>query len=394
MKADIRRGLALIVLLSMAGCAIAPEPVATAPPPPVEPAPPPAKSAPPAKMSPRPPADATSPSSGTQEPYVKVEVLYGTDRQRTGESSPARKYGGRRGQLEYGVAQVSIPSSHRRGELEEPVWWLGEFREDPARHVVLLSADTLSAGEFALRIRERTTPEGKRDVLVFIHGFNVSFEEAVRRTAQIAHDIPFPGTPVSYSWPSTASIGPVGYRTDEGNVKWTEPNLRAFLTRIKASVADDVRVHLLAHSMGNRALSEVLRSMSGDADAAPFSQVILAAPDIDRQTFEEQIAPAVVRMASRTTLYASSTDRALKLSAEISSYPRAGQSDPPLVFVHGLDTIDATGIDTGLLGHSYIGSKPIVLTDLFNLLRFGMTPADRKLRPVAPPDVRYWQFAP
>lgn len=329
---------------------------------------------------------------GEQANFTRVEVFYGTDRSSSGSTEPAKRYGTGRGDLEYGIAQVSIPHTHKRGELEDPIWWLGEFKADPSKHVALLDAQPVPLSTFQGELRSRVAVPGKGNILVFIHGFNCSFEDAVRRTAQIAHDIPFPGVPVTYSWPSVASAGPIAYHTDEGNVKWTEAHLQAFLTNLKAAVGDGARIHLLAHSMGNRAMSEVLKSMARDDTARPFSQVVLAAPDIDKETFQQQIAPAVVRVATRTTLYASSQDRALMISEVISSYPRAGQSSPPLVFVSGLDTIDATGMDTGVLGHSYIGSKPLVLTDLYYLLRHNMTPAERNLLPQPPTGARYWQF--
>lgn len=325
--------------------------------------------------------------------YVEVEVFYATDRARSGRPAPKDFFGSGRGSLEYGTAGVSIPRRHQAGELESPVWWRFEFTEDPAKHVVLLGLQTATADQFHEAIAARTAPVASRNVFVFVHGFNVTFEDAVRRTAQLAYDLKFPGPPVTYSWPSQGSLSPIGYTTDENNVEWTEPHLKQFLVDLKRRVGSDVRIHVLAHSMGNRALTKVMRALAAESDVPVFSQVVLAAPDIDREVFERDIAPVMVRAARGTTLYASSQDRALMFSAEVASYPRAGQSTPPLISVSGLDTIDATGVDTSALGHSYF-AVPKVMSDIVQLMRDGMNPDQRKLRPMPPPPEsrRYWMF--
>lgn len=325
--------------------------------------------------------------------YVEVEVFFATDRARGESAEPDKYFATGRGELQYGVAGVSIPRRHQRGELESPTWWKLEFSADPGRHVVLLSVDSLSAALFHDGIARRTRALEQRNVLVFVHGFNVTFPDAVRRTAQIAYDLQFAGTPITYSWPSQGSAGPLSYTTDETNVEWTEPHLKKFLLDLRAALGSDVRIDLIAHSMGNRALTKALRSIAEQTRGALFSQVILAAPDIDREVFERDIAPAVVKTARRTTLYASSQDRALIFSKTVHSYARAGQSTPPLVYVPGLDTVDATGIDTSTLGHSYIATEPLVLNDLFMLIRHGLRPIERNLRALPPGEQRYWSFA-
>jgi esterase/lipase superfamily enzyme len=326
--------------------------------------------------------------------YVEVEVFYATDRSRGSSTEPNNFYASGRGKLEYGVTGVSIPRRHKRGELESPVWWKLEFTEDPARHVVLLNVSPMTPAEFHSGVATRTSATGQRNVLVFVHGFNVTFSDAVRRTAQIAYDLQFLGAPITFSWPSQGSPLPLGYTTDETNVEWTEPHLKKFLLDLKAGVGNDVRIHLVAHSMGNRALTKVLRAIAAETNEALFSQVVLAAPDIDRDVFERDIATAVVKTTRRTTLYASSQDRALMFSKTVHTFARAGQSTPPLVFAEGMDTVDASGIDTSALGHSYIASEPLLLNDLFMLIRHDLKPLERNLRAYPPPPerLRYWSF--
>lgn len=355
-------------------------------------------SAPPPLTQPAPPPTdvtrfpAAKNGKAAHKDYVEVEVFYATDRAATGRPEPAKFYGTQRGNLQYGTATVSIPKgkTHKTGELESPVWWKFEFREDPTKHIVLMSLTQMQNAAFYRKLQDASAA---RDLFVFVHGFNVTFEDAVRRTAQIAYDLPFPGVPVTYSWPSQGSPKPFGYTADEATVEWTERHLKAFLKDLQARSGAQ-HIHLLAHSMGNRALTKVLRSIASEQPSPLFSQVILAAPDIDADVFERDIAPAMLRAANRFTLYASSDDQALAASKEVHGYPRAGQSGESLIVLSGLDTIDASGIDTSLLGHSYFAEQTSLVTDIFMLLRHGTPPNARQLSPRQKNGIPYWSIAP
>jgi hypothetical protein len=94
-------------------------------------------------------------------------------------------------------------------------------------------------------------------------------------------------------------------------------------------------------------------------------------------------------------LYASSADQALVASKLVHKYPRAGDSGVGLVVTDTVDTVDATVVDTSLMGHASYGDNRAVLTDLFDLIRRGSPPADRfGLKPARRYGMRYWQFSP
>ena len=106
-----------------------------------------------------------------------------------------------------------------------------------------------------------------------------------------------------------------------------------------------------------------------------FGQIILAAPDVDAGAFRERYAPAVLNaLAQQTTLYASSADKALLASTKVHGYTRAGLSGEHLLAVPGLETIDASPIDTSLIGHSYYGDNPLMIKDLKALIELGYAP--------------------
>lgn len=335
---------------------------------------------------------AEQPSPQANADYAVVRTYYATDRSVTGKTAAEEVFGGGRSSLSYGSCDVSIPRDHRKGELESPSILRLEFRQDPAKHVVLLSTTVSSKDKFLADVAARVRQSPRRNAFLFVHGYNVSFADAARRTAQIAYDLSFSGAPVFYSWPSQGATA--AYTVDEQNVEWAQANLKAFLEDFLArSEADDI--YLIAHSMGNRALTRALAAVIADKPAlrGRLKEVILAAPDIDADVFKRDIAPALAAGGRPITLYASSEDMALVASKKVHGYARAGDSGPGLIVVPGIETIDATSVDTSLLGHSYFAETNTVLADMFYLIQNGQRASQRSgLRPIDTKSGRYWQF--
>ena len=333
------------------------------------------------------------------EPYAVVEVFFATDRKATGATAAAEVFSGLRGdgKLAYGRCRVSIPRDHRLGRLEKPSLWRFEFRQDPEKHVVLLAVERQDHDRFFADLAARVRAGERREVLLFVHGFNVTFEDAARRTAQIAYDLDFDGAAAFYSWPSRGSK--LAYTRDEDSVEWTKPHLVSFLRELARDSGAE-RIHLIAHSMGNRALTAALQQIAlamgaagAGAGAPKFHEVILTAPDVDAEVFRD-LAGEMMPAARHMTLYASRKDEALKLSHGVHGYPRAGDVDPEIVVVPGLDSVDASEVDTSFLGHSYFGDERSVVSDILLLLRNGLAPRDRGLRPRECTAGRFWIFPP
>ncbi|MBV9155101.1 MAG: alpha/beta fold hydrolase, partial [Acidobacteriaceae bacterium] len=270
------------------------------------------------------------------------------------------------------------------------------FKENRQRHFVILNVQEQAHTEFISDLQTYFSACSDKQALVFVHGFNVTFAAAVFRTAQIAADLNFPGAPILFSWPSKATLSPTGYTHDETQARWTLPDLRAFL-ELLAEHSGATTIHLLAHSMGNRALTEALCQIgiaAANAGSALFNEIILTAPDIDSDTFTRDIAPAVLPTAKRVTLYASSNDEALKFSKAVHGYHRAGESGENVIVLPGVDTVDVSMLDTNLLGHSYYGDNRSVLSDMFNLIKGEPAAGRFGLRKHARGQQHYWVFQP
>lgn len=328
----------------------------------------------------------------TGSAFATVRVFFATDRASTGNTQPNEMFGENRSTLTFGACEVSIPRDHRMGILEAPSIWRLEVREDPAEHVVLLRTAIASKDAFFADVAARVRVSKAGNAFLFVHGYNVTFEDAARRTAQITYDLGFDGAPTFYSWPSQGST--TAYTVDEQNIEWTQANLRIFLEDFFAR-SDAQSVYLIAHSMGSRALTRALASLLSERPElrGRLKEVILTAPDIDADVFKRDIAPALTAAGRPVTLYASSEDLALVASKKIHGYPRAGDSGQGLVVIPGIETVDATRVDTSLLGHSYFAQARSVLSDMFYLIRDGKR-ADQRfgLRAIDAHAGRYWEF--
>jgi esterase/lipase superfamily enzyme len=326
--------------------------------------------------------------AGPNQSFTLVPVYFGTDR-KPKETRNLVTFGNERdpnGNVWLGRCHVSVPETHAMGELESPKWYRLEFKPNPSKHLMLWDTAVLEANDFYRDLRGQVKSSSDRAAFVFIHGFNVSFEDAVRRTGQMAYDLKFAGAAILFSWPSRASV--TKYLADEATITSSVKHIQDFLKAVISRTGAEV-LHVIAHSMGNRALLLALQRLADSRQGTPIHNVILAAPDEDRQTFA-QIAEEIQKVPRRITLYASSKDKALQASRKIHDAPRAGESGKNLIILPFMDTVDATKVDTDFLGHSFAMGDKFVLGDIFELLRRG-TPPDKRvgLRKVAG---AYWAF--
>lgn len=317
-------------------------------------------------------------------------VWFGTTRRSQGGTNWNEYFSGARAQdmrLSLGRCEVSIPQEKRFGKLPRPKWWRFEFTEDPAKHVTLLSVEELGPDQFTRSIRE----EDADSAMVFVHGYNVSFAAAVRQTAQITYDIQFPGLPIVFSWPSRDDLE--AYTADEASMEASVASLATFLERICLDSGIE-RVHLVAHSMGARCLVRAASTLAARTSEPFCRQLVLTAPDIDRDEFGAAAA-ALAKASARLTLYASSNDLAIRASRAVHGHPRAGESGDNVLILPRIDTVDVSGVNTSLLGHSYHADNTSVVTDLQTLLNLELPPLHRpRIEKLQDPRGAYWRFMP
>ncbi len=312
--------------------------------------------------------------------FQLVRVFYGANRAPTGRETPTAYYGGARGPLQTGIVTVSVPDERELGSIPKPSVWRLEFRPDPQKHVIVEDLETFpNLAVFVDELRTTLRRSQKREAFIYIHGFNNDFDAAAERTAQLAVDLELDGAPILYSWPSRGRV--FGYVADGASlVRPVVDDLAQFLTVI-ARNSGARRVHIAAHSMGNRYLMAALEELEREhrEGAAPlFDEMVFAAPDIDAADFAARL-PDVQRLAARMTLYASAKDRALLLSKRINGgYLRAGDAASP-VMLRGLETVDTTRAPRSSLrsgqGHNDVFDD--ALDDFRSVIWFSLEPQQR-----------------
>jgi esterase/lipase superfamily enzyme len=339
--------------------------------------PPPAPPPPPMRSISEPaekPAAATSPQP--QVDKAEYVVWYGTNRRPNDSSNSNKGYSAVRDNVvHYGSCRVFIPQSHKIGSIGSP-WWkrLITLTDDRLR---LLSVNEFEQSAYWTGIAAQLAAidADERCALVFVHGYNVSFQDAALRAAQIGFDLSVKGAMAFFGWPSQGSTS--GYPADEATIEASEGVIADFMTDF-ADRSGAAAVHIIAHSMGNRGVLRAVNRIATKAQqrtGRPFGQIILAAADVDADVFR-QLSAAYADVASRTTLYVSKRDLAVEASRWLHNFPRAGLMPPTLV-LPGIDTINVTNVDLTMLGHGYVADARDVLIDMHALITQGAPPDKR-----------------
>jgi esterase/lipase superfamily enzyme len=294
-------------------------------------------------------------------------------------------------ELVLGSCTVNFPiRHHRRGALETASRFA---RPDPEKHFLIEALKQLTRDELL-------EPLGNHDLLLFVHGFNNRFDDAVLRAGQIQYDAEFPGEVCAFSWPSLGLMSTDDYKADIAKAEKSVlalSELLELLTVPKDGRGIPRKVHVVAHSLGNRlllaSLYDLVKRGIWKSDEQYLGQVVLAAPDVGALKFNNLVGFAT-KCAKRVSYYYCRSDMALKISQTINNYEPVGLYP---FFQDKLDTINADGVDTSFIGHGYYGSSAKVLADFNLLFRYNYSPSQRM-----PPlfshsriyDHDHWSFLP
>ncbi|HNF15630.1 MAG TPA: alpha/beta hydrolase [Leptospiraceae bacterium] len=258
----------------------------------------------------------------------------------------------------YGACAVSVPAEHEIGNL------FLEPSKGKEVSFILESHSNMDKDVFFNSIKAETFPE----VLVFVHGFNVKFEEAVLRAAQIKYDLKFAGPVVLFTWPAGSEDGFLSkiriddtYKNNFANAMGSGEHFKEFLSRISnlGKVA-----HVIVHSMGHQVVLRGIDKVYSQKKERFIKELVLNAPDFESVEFAN-IAPNLKASAERITVYCSPGDNALVASSKVNSNKRVGSCEK----IPGVDMINVNQVDAPVfgLGHGYYSSRP-VLTDLFQTI--------------------------
>ena len=364
----------------------------------------------------------------------EAAVLYATDRAIVEASVKQPAYGhGRATKLAFGVAHVNLspaPSwqelirestQTKRGREFElklaRVREVGHFKAafdsfaaqpGPAVHQAGGQQERGDNAEFQALLQARLAQTSHKDVFIFIHGYNNTFEDAVFRAAEVWHFMGRVGVPIAYTWP--AGLGGIrGYAYDRESGEFTVSHLRRFIKTV-ADCPDVERVHLIGHSRGCDVAISALRELNltivaqgkSTQQELKLENLVLAAPDVDEEVFMQRaVGENLLQAARRTTIYASQHDKAIELADMVFASRRRlgtlGVIDFNAKMKQGLAKLPnvqfieckVSGI---MLTHSYVFTHPAALSDLILVLRDRRPPGAENGRPLRQPAEGIWEL--
>lgn len=286
------------------------------------------------------------------------EIFVGTTRDIDPETG---RFGrGRSEEERFARFAISVPPEREAGSIEFPP---KRGKPDPRKHFLTTEAEIhANAAEFGADLRHslRALPRGKRDAVVYVHGFNNTFAEGLYRIAQLSHDLDMPGVTLHYSWPSAGN--PLGYVADRDSSMFGRDGLERLLQEVSNAGAE--RIVIVAHSMGSALTMETLRQIAIRGDTrlkAKMAGVILISPDVDVDLFRMQ-AKAYGPLPQPFLIFGSDRDTLLNLSATLTGQPeRLGNlSDISRVADLKVTFVDTKAFNEGS-GHFNLGDSPALL---------------------------------
>jgi esterase/lipase superfamily enzyme len=377
--------------------------------------------------------------NGIVDPFIDIDgvgpedvpyqgVLYATDRKPGGEKTDL--YKNERGfLLRLGVANISmgkgdldweearrISISKNRGgkyplkvthvkELGVLDRTLSELVEEPRGPVI---DPTQPGREFAALVNEKLKISHRKEILVYVHGYKVVFDNPILVTTELWHFLGYDGVAIAYAWPSTPSRW--AYASDLETAAVTSHNLRIFLEYL-AEETDAERINIVGYSAGTRVVISALAQMAlghfhEDRETVQrnlhLGRVILVGSDYDRALFAANINDGLLKLPTSVTIYASESDVALDISRWLFRRDRLGQMfrERPLrpavdaylrkmKNLHLIDVTNAEEADAGN-GHAYFRKSPWVSSDILVSLMYDLDPMERGLSIL--PDLPVWHF--
>jgi esterase/lipase superfamily enzyme len=258
-------------------------------------------------------------------------------------------------------------------------------------------------GRLQGEVQRRLAAAPKKEVLLYVHGFNETFATAAYTAAELCHFLGREQVCAFFTWPASASGNFLtSYTSTTESADFAVEHLKKSIRMIATTPGVD-GVQILAHSRGTALTLKAVRELGLEAIAAgkepvdlyKIDNLVLLSPDIDLDIAAQQLTgflsdpdlitvwpegklPRVLK--GRLTIYTSPDDRALRVSQLLfRSRNRVGQMRPEDIPEKGqrymevlgrMDMISYLGARTDFFGHSYFTTNPQVSSDLIQLVRY------------------------
>ena len=259
--------------------------------------------------------------------------------------------------LSFGVCDISVPKNHNVGEIN----FSKDLLKHPKDYFKIKNSQKLTQSQL-LKIAK----DSQRAPLVFVHGFNVSYREAVLRAAQIAYDLKYQGPVILFSWPAGAKEGLFGKefltKTYDENLITAKGSISLFRQFLMELSKNKIEANLIVHSMGHQVALPALKEIGkSGVKKSIINNLVLNAPDFDVNEFI-LLVENIKKTSNNIYIYCSGNDKAISASETFNGEERLGSChfSTPQADVINVDLVN----EASLLGHGYYASRAI-LNDVF-----------------------------
>ena len=330
--------------------------------------------------------------------------LFVTNRRFESDDGPLQeRFGNAREEiLKFGYFDTKIQPSLGLGMLIDATAW---FQNE---EIQLTEVRELEQAAFVRQARTFIQGSPYRSLLVVVHGFKEAFPSALRKTSFLSHVLDVNTPVLLFDWPGNQGSMLSGYRRARRVAEASGAELARTLQLIIRDIQPD-RLWLIANSMGGQVVADALGQLYKKADLADaeteIEDVVLTAPDVDHDEFDNQFKQEITALAKNLTVYVSSNDRALLMSRIINRGRRRGEStlspdqleeahrvadlvDPGSELI---TLVDVTPVNRTRNFHNFSLETPEFFDDLYLRLTNSEIPQSRLIYQVqAPNGAVYW----
>jgi esterase/lipase superfamily enzyme len=274
----------------------------------------------------------------------------------------------------YGSARISYPLNRQRGTLS---YGRNSVEQNPLVDFSILEHQFFNSPDSFYQAIRREYPNMNAKALLFVHGFDTTFNNAASTVVQLVLDLDVEGVPLFFSWPSDHLHDETSLPLQYSRVKRLAEDSRPYAVLAMDALADGIgrRFEMIAHSMGTdiAANAVLLREAARTATSGPSipHTIVLAAPDISTRTFDTKLRPGLVRSDRHIVVYCSE-DWALWFSRRTNgSDDRLGYCGTRLTIkplMKGVDLVAVRGRISEFFRHSYYLSEQRILDDMRSAL--------------------------
>ena len=307
--------------------------------------------------------------------------------------------------LKFGFFDTELEPTLGLGMIINPTDW---FQNE---EIQLKQVQSLDQSDFIAQLRQQVQASPLRSILINVNGFRERFPSALRKTAFLSHVLDINSPVLVFDWPGDQGSTPRGYRRAQRVAGESGAELAQTLGLIIRQVQPE-RLWLVANSMGGEVVVHAFSILYQEADLADaeaeIEDVVLTAPDVDREEFNNQFKREIAALARNLTVYVSSNDRALLISRVLNRGRRLGEAtlNPrnPDQFEEAarvlelvepnselVTLVDVTPVNRTRNFHNFSLETPEFFDDLFLRLTNTNTPSNRLIYQVRTPDgAVYW----